>query len=110
MATELVPETILHQAAARFRLLSEPVRLTLLNHLNVTGEMSVQELVEAAGQRQSNVSKHLGQMAEAGILGRRREGQHVFYRVIDPTIAALCLLVCGQIRASSEETLTSAPV
>ena len=102
MASQLVPGTLLEAAAERFRLLSEPVRLALLNHLNVEGEMSVQQLVEAAGQRQSNVSKHLARLAQAGILGRRRVGQHVYYRVIDPTISALCMLVCGQLQATSE--------
>ena len=63
MASQLVPVTMLESAAERFRLLSEPVRLVLLNYLNVEGEMTVQQLVEAAGQRQSNVSKHLAQLA-----------------------------------------------
>jgi len=109
MANQLVPVRLLEAAAERFRILSEPVRLVLLNHLNVRGEMSVQELVDATGQRQSNVSKHLGQMAEAGILGRRRRGQNVLYRVIDPTVSALCLLVCGQLQASEEEAAATTP-
>ncbi len=70
----------------------------LLNQLNVHGEMTVQRLVEATGQRQANVSKHLGQMAGAGILSRRRDGMNVYYKIIDPTISALCLIVCGQLK------------
>jgi ArsR family transcriptional regulator len=109
MEIPLVPITLLEAAAERFRILSEPVRLALLNHLNANGEMSVQQLVDATGERQSNVSKHLGQMAQAGMLGRRRSGQNVLYRVIDPTISALCLLVCGQLQASApDESTTSA--
>jgi ArsR family transcriptional regulator len=42
-------------------------------------------------------------MADAGLLGRRMEGLHVFYRIEDPTLAALCLLVCSQLRAEAEE-------
>ena len=104
MANQLVPLKLLEAAAERFRMLSEPVRLVLLNHLNIRGEMSVQELVAATGQRQSNVSKHLGQMTDAGLLGRRRRGQNVLYRVTDPTISALCLLVCGQLQAAEGDT------
>ena len=109
MANQLVPVRLLEAAAERFRILSEPVRLVILNHLSVAGEMTVQELVDATGQRQSNVSKHLGQMAEAGILSRRRRGQNVLYAVIDPTISALCLLVCGQLMASEEEATATTP-
>ncbi len=98
MSSHLVPRTLLEAAARRFKILSEPVRLMLLNQLNVSGEMSVQDLVEATGQRQANVSKHLTQMKNAGILERRREGVSVYYRIVDPTISALCLLVCGQLR------------
>lgn len=100
MAHQLVPTSLLEAAAERFRILSEPTRLVILNHLTTRGEMTVQELVEATGQRQSNVSKHLGRMAQAGILERRRAGQHVWYHVIDPTISALCLLVCGQLQSA----------
>ncbi|MDX1741894.1 MAG: metalloregulator ArsR/SmtB family transcription factor [Rhodothermales bacterium] len=109
MANQLVPVRLLEAAAERFRILSEPVRLVLLNHLNVEGEMTVQELVDATGQRQSNVSKHLGQMADAGVLGRRRRGQNVLYRVIDPTISAMCLLVCGQLQAAGQGTTVTTP-
>ncbi len=107
MSTHLVPRTLLEAAARRFKILSEPVRLMLLNQLNVAGEMSVQDLVDATGQRQANVSKHLLQMKDAGILDRRREGVSVYYRIVDPTISALCLLVCGQLtqqRSSLEKT------
>ena len=98
MATQLVPKQLLEAAARRFRILAEPVRLMLLNHLNRSGEMSVQELVAATGQKQANVSKHLLQMCDAGILNRRRAGQSVYYSITDPTISAICLLVCGQLK------------
>ncbi len=96
--TELLPAPLLERAAQRFKLLSEPVRLALLNLLQARGEMNVQELVEASGQSQANVSKHLLLMARAGILRRRKAGLHVYYAIQDPTIQSLCLLVCTQLR------------
>lgn len=98
MAKELVPPQLLDQTARRFKLLSEPVRLELLNHLQVRGEMNVQELVDATGQQQANVSKHLLLLAREGVLHRRKEGLNVFYRIDDPTISGLCMLVCGRLR------------
>ena len=45
----------LEQIAARFRALSEPTRLAILQELK-SGEMTVGELVEAVGLSQANVS------------------------------------------------------
>ncbi|GIV57978.1 MAG: transcriptional regulator [Rhodothermaceae bacterium] len=98
MKKEMVPEPLLERAARRFKLLGEPARLELLNQLQVHGEMTVQALVEATGQKQANVSKHLGMMAKEGLLNRRKEGLHVHYSIADPTLSAMCTLVCGQLR------------
>lgn len=84
--------------ARRFRLLGEPVRLELLGSLHDHGEMTVSELVEATGHRQANVSKHLGLMAEAGLLSRKQEGKHVYYALDDSTLPALCLLVSTRLK------------
>ena len=98
MATELLPKPFIERVSQRFKLLSEPVRLELLNLLQLHGEMTVQELVDASGQSQANASKHLLLMARKGILHRRKEGLNVYYAIKDPTIQSLCLLVCTQLR------------
>lgn len=98
MPKELLPPPMIEQVARRFKLLSEPVRLELLNQMQVHGEMSVQELVDATGYQQANVSKHLLLMAREGILNRRKEGLNVFYGIEDPTISGLCMLVCGRLQ------------
>lgn len=105
MATQLLPKDMLQQVAERFRLLGEPVRLQMLNHLNIKGEMNVQELIDATGQQQANVSKHLKIMTQAGLVSRRKEGLYVYYSIADASISGLCLLVCGQLQnqASSVE-------
>lgn len=96
-----VPDTYIDAAAARFRLLGEPVRLRLLNALLEQGEAPVQELADATGQSHQNTSKHLRVLAEGGVVDCRREGPYAFYRVTDPTIPGLCLLVCGQLQRTS---------
>lgn len=98
MANRLIPELLLERVAQRFKILSEPVRLQLLNHLMANGEMSVNELVEVLHQQQPNISKHLNLMAREGILRRRKEGLQVFYQISDPSIHGLCILVCGRLR------------
>ncbi|HIG74884.1 MAG TPA: transcriptional regulator [Bacteroidetes bacterium] len=96
-----VPDSLLEGAAMRFRLLGDPVRLRLLNVLLERGEATVQELAEAADQSHQNTSKHLRLLAEADLVGSRREGIYSVYRVTDPSIPGLCLLVCGTLREAS---------
>ena len=104
MAFELLPRELLHEVAGRVRLLGEPVRLEILNLLHVHGEMNVQEIIEATGQQQANVSKHLKLLAEADMVSRRKAGLFVYYSVADPSLSGLCLLVCGQIPATTPAT------
>lgn len=97
MSMNLVPRAMLKEAAHRFQLLAEPVRLEILNLLQVNTEMNVQQIVEGTGQSHANVSKHLRLMASAGLVGRRKEGLYAFYRIADPSLSGLCLLVCSQL-------------
>jgi len=83
--------------ASRFRLLGEPNRLLLLMSLQ-EGEKTVSELAEAVGCTQANVSRHLRSLTDAGILGRRKDGLHAYYHIVDPSIFALCDLVCGSLQ------------
>lgn len=83
--------------AARFKVLSEPMRLRLIISLEA-GEKNVTQLVEATGGTQANVSRHLQSLTEAGILGRRKDGLMVFYYIADPSIFDLCESVCGSLQ------------
>jgi ArsR family transcriptional regulator len=85
--------------ARRFAVLAEPMRLRLIQAL-FDGERNVSALVEQTGGTQANVSRHLQTLAAAHILGRRKEGLQVFYRIADPTIRKLCEVVCGSLEKS----------
>ena len=95
---ELVPREHIEQAARRFKLLGDPSRLELLNILYEGGEMSVHEIVDASGQSQPNVSRHLGLLLQADVVARRRDGMEVYYRINDPSLSGLCLLICGSLQ------------
>ena len=94
--TQLLPDELVELVARRFRLIAEPMRVRLLDRLR-TGEASVNELAAELGTSQQNVSKHLCALADAGILGRRKERNHVYYRVADDGVLGLCDQVCGSI-------------
>lgn len=101
MSESLIPTEVLAQVARRFKLLGDPVRLKILNFLHTRPEATVQEIVEATDQSQANVSKHLRALFGGSLVDRRKDGLHVFYRIADPTLSAMCMLVCGQIQRSA---------
>lgn len=82
--------------ARRFRVLGEPGRIRLLHALQ-EGEQNVSALMTRTGSSQTNVSRHLQTLAEAGMVSRRRAGAQVFYTISDPTIFDLCELVCNSL-------------
>jgi ArsR family transcriptional regulator len=43
------------------------------------------------------MSQHLNTLYQAGILGKRREGVQIFYRIIDQRIVSICEAVCHEI-------------
>ena len=99
---ESVPTEVVQQVAEYFSVLSEPMRLRLLNLLR-DGEKCVQDLVEATQTSQANVSKHLKVMLQAGILTRRSEGTSAYYSVSDDLIFELCNLVCDRLASRIEQ-------
>lgn len=81
-----------------FSLLSEPVRLRILNAI-CHQERTVSEIVEITGATQSNVSRHLGILYRGGALARRKAGNCIHYRVADPVLTEICRTVCVHIAA-----------
>lgn len=84
--------------AARFRTLGEPIRIGILQALQ-SGERNVTELVTAVGSTQPNISKHLRILQDAGLVGRRQDGNNVYYSITDPTVFDLCDAVCTSVSA-----------
>lgn len=99
-----IPDEFLERVADKFRMLADPTRLCILRTL-MSGEKSVGSVVAETGQNQANVSKHLKMLTEAGMVGCRKAGLQVFYRVSDPMIEKLCTLVCGAILEEAQAEL-----
>lgn len=99
-------DDVFASVARYFSLLSEPTRLKIM-HAICHDERSVSAIVAATGATQTNVSRHLSLMHQAGVVSRRREGSTVFYKVIDPEFADVCRTVCVRIadRIESGEPL-----
>ena len=97
-----LPEALIELIAQRFRVIGEPMRIRLLDVLR-DGPMTVNELTEALGASQQNVSKHIGVLTQAGIVGREKDGTRVRCFIADQSVFELCELVCGGLRQQVAE-------
>jgi ArsR family transcriptional regulator len=88
-------------AAETFRVMSAPMRLKIINCL-CTEEKNVGQLLEEIDTTQPNMSQHLNTLFKAKILGRRREGVQIYYRIINERVVTLCRAVCTQIAIDSD--------
>jgi DNA-binding transcriptional ArsR family regulator len=96
-----LPDDLVELIAERFRALSEPTRIKLLDRLR-EGEATVLELTELIGTTEQNVSKHLGVLHRSGIVARRKQGNFAYYRIVDGGVFALCESVCGSLQQQVE--------
>jgi ArsR family transcriptional regulator len=93
----VITEEALEMIASWFRVLAEPSRLRILRSLE-DGEKNITDLVNATGLTQANVSRHVQSLAQAGMVGRRKQGLVTVCFIADPTISELCDTVCGNLQ------------
>jgi DNA-binding transcriptional ArsR family regulator len=91
-----------HEAGALvrlFKVFSNDTRLRLLHALVREGELCVTALASAVDMKPQAVSNQLQRLVDRGILGSRRDGNNVYYRIVDPCVPVLldrglCLVEC----------------
>ncbi len=96
---DLVGKTEQIETAARaLKAISHPLRLSILCVVGAS-EVCVQDIVEAVGTSQSNISQHLAILRDKGVLLTRKDANRVYYRVGDPRTLQLIALMrevfCG---------------
>ena len=70
----------LEEASEMLKILSHPVRLSILCNLLHKGEMSVSQLVEQeTSVGQSQISQYLGLLKRMKYVKSRRQGQTIYY-------------------------------
>lgn len=90
------PDAVFELAAELFQIMSAPMRLKIISCLR-DGEQNVSYMLSKINTTQPNMSQHLNTLYKAGVLGKRREGVQILYRIIDERVAALCRAVCTQV-------------
>ncbi len=95
------PDQVFEMAAELFRVMSAPMRLKIISCL-CDGEKNVSYLLGKIDTTQPNMSQHLNTLYQAGVLGKRREGVQIHYRIINDRVASLCRVVCTQIAIEAD--------
>ncbi len=88
---KLIDMEMLEDVAPTLRAIAHPMRLRIIDFLK-DGEQPVSRIVEATGKSQALTSHQLGLLRAHGVIKPRREGNHVYYRIVDEF--ALGLLGC----------------
>jgi len=89
-------EEVFQMAAEMFRVMSAPMRLKIISSL-CSKEKNVGQLLEEIDTTQPNMSQHLNTLFKAKILGKRRDGVQIYYRIINPQVVTICRAVCMKI-------------
>jgi len=84
-----IPDRLVDRVAHRLTVLAQPLRIRIVEQLDLEGELCVQALADAVGATQQNVSRHLALLYEDRIVERRQEGRQVWYRLADRSALAL---------------------
>lgn len=88
LAAYLENDDVVYSATQIFDALSDSTRFQILGEL-VSGEKSVSELLEVCHVSQSAISHQLRLLRDRGLVGARRDGQRMFYRLADEHVEQL---------------------
>ncbi len=97
---QTIPQEKIKLASEGLRAIAHQIRLSVLCHL-MQGPMCVQELMQATGTAQSNLSQHLTKMRLMGIVVNEKRGKQVYYAIANPAfeglLAALQHIYCPEV-------------
>jgi ArsR family transcriptional regulator len=95
-------ENLIHIESDLLRAIAQPTRLRILYFLK-DGEKCACEIIPKMKEDQSNISRHLTLMKDAGILESRKEGVSVYYKIKDKRVFTLLSIVDEMIKAEIKE-------
>lgn len=98
-------DPLYNELAELFQALASPKRLHVLRCVSER-EKSVTEILSCrafTGLAQSTISQNLAALRQQGLVKARKEGTSVFYRLSDPRIKELLLLVGNLVERRASE-------
>jgi len=102
-------QIVYEKQAEILKALAHPLRIAILDFLK-DGEQCVCDIARYIDSEQSNVSRHLSVMVNAGVLESRKEGLKVMYELKAPCILEFfsCLEKCLKVQAKDTQRLLKA--
>src|SRR6266699_6211963 len=91
-----LPKRSAQALADRFKALSDPARVSIVNRIAGQGEVCTCQLTGPLGLSQPTVSHHLRVLKEAGLIEvARRRGTWTFYRLVPDAVEQLAFAIGG---------------
>jgi ArsR family transcriptional regulator, lead/cadmium/zinc/bismuth-responsive transcriptional repressor len=89
---------------ALFKVLGNQTRLRMLHALTRAREICVTDLADALEMKPQAISNQLQRLVDKGMVASRRNGNNIFYRIVDPCVVSLldsglCLMEDAKERA-----------
>lgn len=81
MTEQQLPAEIMKQAVKGISYIAHPLRLRILEFLDVNGEASVSQITKAVKEEQMIVSQSLKKLRDAGLVIAQRHGIFIYYRI-----------------------------
>ena len=99
-------QLLFEKQAEIVKAIAHPLRVAIVDFLK-DGDQCVCDIAEHVGSERSNVSRHLSVMVNAGVLGYRKEGLKVIYKLKTPCILDFfsCVIACLKQQAKENEKL-----
>jgi ArsR family transcriptional regulator, zinc-responsive transcriptional repressor len=98
----------LRRAAAIFKVLSHPSRLTIVCKLFGCHAITQKELIEDLGWPQSTMARHIGQLRERGLIEATREGSEIKLELSGDVTKKLMSAMCDWVHPETGDQFTPA--
>ena len=91
--TGQLPPDIMEKAAKGISYIAHPLRLRILEFLDVNGKASVSEITRAVGEEQIIVSQHLKKLRDANLVKTERRGLFIYYQICEEYPASIFVCI-----------------
>lgn len=86
---QLISQTQAADLEDLFKTLANETRLRILHALSICGEMCVNDLAAALEMKTQAISNQLQKLHSCKVVGTRRSGVNIYYRIVDPCVGTL---------------------
>ena len=90
--SEQLPDEVMKKAVKGISYIAHPLRLRILEFIDVNGASSVSAITKAVGEEQVIVSQSLKKLRDANLVKTERRGLFIYYNIVEEYPA--CIFVC----------------